>query len=114
MTNCRPSPGVDSVGCNLEAIFCSAGSFAASSAKMADDDMASKMANVCVPDLRKIESTIKIQETSNLSMTNEHADDVPASRKNDEFLNDKNILYVTHSEVQGMINSAMLTYEKLT
>lgn len=53
-----------------------------------------------------------MQETTILSATGQHADDLPISREHDVFLDEDSRIHLTHLKVQNIINSAMLKYEK--
>lgn len=47
-------------------------------------------------------------------MTSRYADDPAISKEDDKFLDDNNRLSLMHSEVQRMLNFALLRYEENT
>lgn len=54
------------------------------------------------------------QDSTNQPITERYTDDLSESGEDYEFLDDKNILYLTCTEIQGMIDSAMHKYEKIS
>lgn len=53
-----------------------------------------------------------VLETADLPVTELYADKLPVSRNNDDCLHDNNWLHVAHSDVERIIDSAMLRYEE--
>lgn len=53
-----------------------------------------------------------MQEVTNLPVIGQHANHLPVSEEDDNFLHDNNRLNETHSDVQRMIDYAMLKHER--
>lgn len=74
--------------------------------------MAAQIYNILVSIIWNNQLAIMANETTNLPMTDRNADDLSVSAENEEFLDAKNRLHLSHVEVQGMIDSDMFRYEK--
>lgn len=76
--------------------------------------MTVKTAHIRVPDFSNNKSTFIVQETTNQPTTERHADDLPASEEDDQYLVENNRLHLTHLVVQRMIDSSIPIYEETT
>lgn len=55
-----------------------------------------------------------MQESTNLLVTDQHADDLPVLGEDEAFLYDNNRIRIEHSDLQGMIDYSMIRYEENT
>lgn len=79
-----------SFGRNPNGILRSDRSSAARHAQMAETEMATRVFNICVPDLRNNEPAIGMQKTTKLPVTNRYADELPSSEEDHDFPHENN------------------------
>lgn len=75
--------------------------------------MAVQETSIRVSDLRNHQPAALLQSATTSPMTDQYADALLVSGKDNEFSGDNDRLRVTSTENQIMINSAMLRFEKI-
>lgn len=108
MTICSRNPRISSAESNLEAIPRSARFSAARNAQVAYAEVPAQMANIRVPKLWNNKHAVMVQETIYPRVASRPAEDLSVSKKVAELLPSNNLLHVTRSDVQSLINLAML------
>lgn len=78
---------------------------------MTDAEIAAQTAKTRVPDLWMTKPTGIVQETTNVPVTDRHANDLSVSAKDVEILHDNKRLYVAHCDAQKMNDAAVFRYE---
>lgn len=99
MTTSTRNRKLTSVGSNPEAILCTVRISAARNAQAGDAKIAAQMASIFILDFWKNKPAIRIQETTNRPVTNQHTNDLPVSREDDKFPHDYNKLYAAHTDI---------------
>lgn len=114
MKTCSRNSRVSYVGSSPENIFRSVRSCSAPSTQLAGAQVAAQMANIRVMDLWNNKRATMVQETIDSPMIDQHADDLTVSGEDVAVIDGNKELHLTNSEVQSIVNSAMLRYEKNT
>lgn len=74
--------------------------------------MDAQMASFRDRDLWNSPPAVMVQETTNVLMTDHHADNLPVSVKHDKFLHENNRLHVANSDDQNIIHSTIVSSEE--
>lgn len=83
-------------------------------AQVADTEMATQRVSIGIRDFGNNEAVNMVQESTNPPVTVQYADGLPISGEDEMFLDDKIRLKISHSDVQKMVDFAMLWYEETT
>lgn len=78
---------------------------------MVDFKTAAQVVSVLLLDVCNSQQTIMVQETTNVAMTDRYAHDIPVSVEEEYFPDEISILDIVHSNVQSMVDYAMIRYE---
>lgn len=73
-----------------------------------------KITSIRIPNLWNNETSFTLLETINAQMTDVHAEDLPVSGEDDQFLDESSRLQLVHSNVQRIFSFAMIRYEEDT